>query len=558
MRWLRGMLTAVIVPLFLSSLAAAQDLEHFWSRGFGNAAEQHGVSVCVDPIGNTAITGYFWGTIDFGGGPLTAVGNVDFFVARFDPAGNHLWSRSDGNAVDLMGLGVATDGAGNVVVTGEYLSNTAPLDLGGGPLAPPGRIFVVKYAPDGSYLWGARHGGSEGRGYGVAVDGANRIVVTGYFGGVGDLGGATLASVGYVDAFLAKYEPGGGHLWSRLFSGAGTSASGDGRSVAVDADGDIALVGDFVDSINLGGGMLAGGGLLDVFFAGFDPNGNHRFSRAMGDGSFQGATGVAVDAGGNAVITGGFQGVMNAGGAPLVSAGDYDVFLAKYGPTGAHIWSRRFGSTLTQIAAGVATDGVGNILCTGSFEGGIDFGGGLLTSAHADDVYLARLRPDGTHLWSRRFGGQQHQRANGVAAMGSGRTFIAGVFQGSTDFGGGPLVSAGSYDVFLAALEPDDAMALEGVDSAAPASVRAYPSPADRGTMIRFVLAEPGRVEVAIFGADGRLVRDLGRNDLAAGEHRVPWDRRDDHGCAVAAGSYFCRVSTDGRPSAGARVVVTR
>ena len=42
-------------------------------------------------------------------------------------------------------------------------------------------------------------------------------------------------------------------------------------------------------------------------------------------------SGVAVDGSGNAVVAGDFQGTVNFGGGNIVSAGSYDIFVAKYG-----------------------------------------------------------------------------------------------------------------------------------------------------------------------------------------------------------------------------------
>ena len=54
--------------------------------------------------------------------------------------------------------------------------------------------------------------------------------------------------------------------------------------------------------------------------------------------------------------------------------------------------AKRFGSTSWDNGMAVATDGTGNVLVTGSFGGTVDFGGGPLTSAGADDIFLLRLK----------------------------------------------------------------------------------------------------------------------------------------------------------------------
>ncbi|MBI2819399.1 MAG: hypothetical protein HYX73_05410, partial [Acidobacteria bacterium] len=57
----------------------------------------------------------------------------------------------------------------------------------------------------------------------------------------------------------------------------------------------------------------------------------------------------------------------------------------------SHIWSRRFGSTSFDSGYGVAVDGNGNAVVTGAFNGTVDFGGGGLTSAGGGDIFVVKL-----------------------------------------------------------------------------------------------------------------------------------------------------------------------
>jgi hypothetical protein len=91
------------------------------------------------------MTGYFSGTVDFGGGPLTAAYD-DLFVAKFTAAGLPVWSEHFGNGPSY-GIDVAVKGDSDIAVSGNFMMNT--LDLGGGPLTPVGGkdIFLVILEP---------------------------------------------------------------------------------------------------------------------------------------------------------------------------------------------------------------------------------------------------------------------------------------------------------------------------------------------------------------------------------------------------------------------------
>ena len=127
-----------------------------------------------------------------------------------------------------------------------------------------------------------------------------------------------------------------------------------------------------------------------------------------------------------------------------MTAGGGDVVVAKFAANGAHQWSKRFGDASNQYSADVAVDSVGDVIVTGGFVGTIDLGGGPRISAGAEDIFLTKLAADGSHMWSLRFGDPaDHQTPQSVVVdPSSGAIALAGYFEGTIDFGGGPLVSA--------------------------------------------------------------------------------------------------------------------
>jgi hypothetical protein len=126
----------LLCVLTIPSPTLAQSLIHAWSSRFGDSDTQFGKAVAADALGNVFATGEFWGTVDFGGGPLTSAGGWDVVVAKLDAAGNHLWSKRFGDGGFQFSEGVAVDGFDNVIITGTF-SNS--VNFGGGPLTVGGK-----------------------------------------------------------------------------------------------------------------------------------------------------------------------------------------------------------------------------------------------------------------------------------------------------------------------------------------------------------------------------------------------------------------------------------
>lgn len=298
------------------------------------------------------------------------------------------------------------------------------------------------------HSWSTNFGDASAQtAYGVATDASGNIVVTGTIQGTVNFGGGDLTSGGGYDVFIAKFDASGNHQWSQRF---GDVLDQSPAAVATDAAGNIYVTGRFNGNIDFGGGNLAAGGDA-VFLAKFNSAGAHLWSQRFGDGSAARASSMAVDASNNVIIGGYFFSVINFGGGNLTSAGNYDVFLAKFNSGGTHQWSGSYGDVDDQQAASVAVDAAGSVVVTGNMEGTMDFGGGNLTSAGGLDIFLAKLDAGGTHQWSQRFGDTASiEQGYAVAIDASDNVILGGNVSGSVDFGGGTLVSTGGVDVFVA------------------------------------------------------------------------------------------------------------
>ena len=180
--------------------------------------------------------------------------------------------------------------------------------------------------------------------------------------------------------------------------------------------------------------------------------GETQWSKSAGDNANQEANGVGVDGAGNVIIAGGFTGTIDLGGGPLTSVmGSRDVFVAKFSPSGMHLWSKRFGDAGFDTAAAVAVTPAGEIVVTGTFDSAtIDFGGGPRANVQSTDGFVAKLDGQGGHVWSVVYGANGPQQPTSVAVSLGGDVYVCGGFGGQADFGtGANLTNAGNSDYFL-------------------------------------------------------------------------------------------------------------
>lgn len=148
---------------------------HLWSKKFTGAGNEVMRDVAVDASGAVSITGHFLFAVDFGGGVLTPVGNNDVFLAKYDANGTHLWSQRFGGLGEERAAALAVDGAGNVVLTGEIYMGSA--NFGGGNL--PAGLYVAKFTPAGGHVWSRSVGGNFNSFADVDVDAQDNTVLGG-------------------------------------------------------------------------------------------------------------------------------------------------------------------------------------------------------------------------------------------------------------------------------------------------------------------------------------------------------------------------------------------
>ena len=373
--------------------------------------------------------------------------------------GPHTWSKIYGDASSQYGLAVTHDATGNVIIAGAFsgsivFSPTVSISSvnSGNPMASNVDIFVAKFAPDGTPTWAHSYGdGKDQSARGVAVDAQGNVVVVGQFVGSVNFGGGTFTSVG--PNFDDAFIVKLGPQGNHLWSKKfGDINSQVPHGVAVSAAGDIAMVGDFQTNMTFDAIAINSTGDTDAFVAVFDSAGNAKWAKAFGDLAAQSAHAVSFDATGNVLITGDTSGAIDFGQGAQALTGTDNAWAAKLSGAGAVTWGKLYGASKAS-GEGIGADAMGNVFLAGDHEGKIDFGGGALDNTFGPNVYVAKLDPLGKEIWSHTYGDSQSQHTKGLSVDGKGHAVIVGSFSGAIDFGKGKLASGGGVDGFVAKLD---------------------------------------------------------------------------------------------------------
>jgi hypothetical protein len=324
-----------------------------------------------------------------------------------------------------------------------------------------GRIVRFRLGPydrglplviDPSLVFSGRVAGTASTSSGIAIDASGNSYITGTadpavfpvtVGGPNQSGSHSLA-------FLAKFDPEGGLIYSTIFGG---SPGAGGSGVAVDAQGNAYVVGgtsadDF--PVTKGAFQTVKAGFIAGFVTKLNANGSGIvYSTFLSGSNEDTARYVAVDISGNAYVTGmagsrdfpttpgAFQTVDNRP-SPSILNGSF--FVTKLNSTGTALLYSTFldgedsGTAGFNILAGIAIDPLGNAYVTGT-AGSADFpttAGSFqphrygLTATIGGAAFVTKINPSGSALVYSTFVGD-NTNGRGIAADARGNAYVTGL-----------------------------------------------------------------------------------------------------------------------------------
>lgn len=337
------------------------DGNYMFAKSIGAFARDRGIGITVDSGGNVLVTGFFAYTADFDPGVgtsfLTSNGEFDVFILKLDNDGNFVLAKNIGGNISDTGNDIASDNSNSIYVTGTFQDTVdfdASLNESIGISNGMMDLFLAKYDSLGQFDYVVSVGSSTvDVGRSLDVDDEGNVYLTGDFMETVDFDPGpnlqNLVSNGDADAFIARYDSHG--ELSFVFS-MGDFASDGGRSIKVDSEDNLYVVGDFSGSLDIDPGTdvvtlsSEGFGNTDFFMAKYTTSGEFVGAKSIGGyimGNLNSDTGnsVDVDASGNIYVSGLFSATVDFDPGPAI------VNIQSQGPIGSYV--AKFASPILSV-----------------------------------------------------------------------------------------------------------------------------------------------------------------------------------------------------------------
>ncbi len=429
----------------------------------GGSAEDEAFAIALDGSGNAYVTGQTKSP-SFGG--KSAGPNFDVFVTKINSTGTALvytdiLAATGTGSGDCSGNAIAVDSTGNAYAAGSATQGFPTLSAfqtifgGGGSTGTPTDAFVLKLNPSGTLVYSTYLGGDgDDSANGIAVDGSGNAYVAGGTQSTNfPLKSAIQSSHSGDDAFVTKVDSTGTSLgYSTYLGGSSTNVA---TGIALDSSSNAYVTG-ITDSSDFpttsGDAQTTYGGADDGFVTEVKADGSAWvYSTYIGGSGTDDALGIAVDAAGEAYVTGSTNSsnfpTANAAQAALGGNSATNVFVAKLSAGGtAFLFSTYYGGNLDDAGAGIALDSFGDAYVTGTATSSnypVTSGGGSLNGT--SDALVTEFSNTGFVVYSGLMGGSGTENQEiagtnltgpfgGIAVDSSSNAYLAGMTASTTGF----------------------------------------------------------------------------------------------------------------------------
>lgn len=432
----------------------------------------------IDSSGNTFILGAYSTQnynvdLDPSAGTFLVTG-IGYYVEKFDPNGNMLWAVPFPlvqNSVysSITPTDIACDAAGNVYCTVNihdagidfyYNQTTDTIQY---TFNANEDMTLTKISPAGNVEWAHMFGNSGSEEFSSIICDGSSVYVGGMFGCYTDFDPSdSIVSQPSIAAwcragFIAKYNSDGEFIWQKSLEGVNFGDPGYARprAMVIDENHNLVFTGEMGGTVNFNPGFgldtlgVYQGQGSDAYFAKYDTNATFIFVKQLLAPIYSVWPTVATDRNNNIIIAGSFQGTLDTDPGPgvnlLVSnnapnAFTTDIFLAKYDPSGNHLWSGKFGSLNYDDVYEITCDDNDNILISGILYDtcDLDIGAGvymapLTTSATTfPEPAIIKYSPSGNLIYAFCLSGSGYNSYGGVVYDGN-ILYCSGSYNGPMD-----------------------------------------------------------------------------------------------------------------------------
>jgi len=444
-----------------------------WATYYGGNLADDAYSVATDGAGNVYMAGSSRSTANIaaGGHQNSLAGDIDAMLVKFNSDGVRQWATYYGGSAADFGTVCATDGLGNVYLSGQTFSSNG-IASGGHQAAFGGTAdaFLVKFNSAGMRQWGTYYGGSGlEAGLSCAVDGLNNVYLAGRTGSSDQIAFEGHQNVfgGGDDAFLAKFNSNGVRQWATYYGGASTDVA---TSCTTDVNNSVYIAGRSNSPANIAfnGYQNANAGGFDAFLAKFSDSGTRLWATYYGGAGFENGAAVAVDGTGNVFVAGittSEDGIATPGSHQSAFGGVADGMLVNFDGNGARLWGTYYGGANEDYCTACAVDGSGAVYIGGHTESPSD----IAASGHQDqlagqfDAMLVRFNGAGVRQWATYYGGALYEGENASCATDpQGNVYLSGFTNSTSGIASGGHQNnygGGLSDAFLVKFEGGSAPA---------------------------------------------------------------------------------------------------
>ncbi|WP_018479355.1 SBBP repeat-containing protein [Pontibacter roseus] len=465
--------------------------------------------IAVDNVGNSYTVGAYRGNATFGNTILNSGSSGKVFIAKHDQYGNAIWAKTiiDTN-YDARSFDVAVDNSGNSYFVGNFkgtvsIGSFTLTSYGGWD------IIIVKFNPEGNIVWAKHAGGPKNDApSGVVIDSRGNPIVTGYFSENANFGSTTLQTDrDNAKLFVAKYSGSGDLIWAKQAYGTGRSY---GNGIATDKFDNIFITGYFSNNLTIGSKTVTKTGTWsnDFFLAKLDAAGNTQWLvHNSGDQSKAVGHSVAVDARGNVMVVGSFGGTPTFGNTTTLTANGLDSgFIAKYLPDGGFSWAKGFVAAVNSHSRmlSVAADNFGNIYATGEFSREILYGTSTLRTEDLSGIIFCRIDTDGNLIWLLNPERDGWGGGYDIAIDAQGSIYFTGYFGSKMPIGNISISSIGHSDSYIAKILAATPTGIK--DNPLGSAFSVYPVPAHRYVYMDLSLNSLKDVKVQVIDLQGKVI----------------------------------------------------